>query len=179
MTKFVNQCTENIKNIDENTLKKIFKDYFFKYQLFKKDNIDLEYKLIEVTEEMYKMLNNAGEPIHYIRDKAKYVYAHKILSDTIMNPKFIKMLDSKGFKEVLIKKETIKKALDNLVDDKSALIYKEIFPDCKINHFLKHLSSKDAFKLERKINDMHYRKKYRLLDQAIITLIDLIKFEQK
>lgn len=179
MSRELKIATNNLNEVDETTLKKIFKDYFFKYKLFQSNNVDLEYNLIQVTEEMYKMLNNAGEPVQYIRDKSKYVYAHKILSDTIMNPKFIKMLDSKGFKELRIKKETIIKALNGLVDDKSALIYKEVFPDCRLNHFLKHLSTKDALRLEKKINEMHYRKKYKLLDQAIISLIDLIKFEQK
>jgi len=178
MAKFLKEYTNNLNDVDEITLKRIFKDYFFKHQLYSKSN-DLDYRLIEIEEKMYQQLNNAGTPEKYIRDKSKYVYAHKILSDTIMNPKFIQMLDTKGFKELRVKQSTITKALQSLVDDKAALIYKEMFPDCRLNHFLKHLSPKDALKLESKIKNIHYRKKYRLLDQAIITLIDLIKFEQK
>lgn len=178
MAKFLKEYTNNLNDVDEITLKRIFKDYFFKHQLYSKSN-DLDYRLIEIEEKMYQQLNNAGTPEKYIRDKSKYVYAHKILSDTIMNLKFITMLDSKGFKNIKIEREKIEKAILSLVDEKSALIYKEIFPNCKLNYFLKHLSHKDALKLESKIKDMHYRKKYRLLDQAIITLIDLIKFEQK
>lgn len=174
----VKEYTENLNEVDEKILKRIFKDYFFKNGLFKKE-IDLEYKLIPITEEMYKTLNNAGELSVYIRDKSQYIYAHKIISDTIMNPLFMKMIDSKGFKELRIKKEIIKDALESLIDEKSGLIYKELFPNTKLNCFLKHLSHKDSEKLERKINDIHYRKKYRLLDQAILSLIDLIKFEQK
>lgn len=178
MARFVQEYTNNINDVDEITLKRIFKDYFFKYKLYAKST-DLDYRLIEITQEMYKQLNNAGDPEKYVRDKSKYIYAHKILSDTIMNPKFIKMLDAKGFKNLKVPREVIEKALLSLVDDKAAILLKELYPDVKIKTFLKHLSLKQSIDLERRLDKLHYRKRYRLLNDALNSLIELIKFDYK